>query len=185
MSGKVIKADSESVACSRKVNSSRGFLNIGSSCFPVFRKCSTTGLTQEHFSEQLQRTHVCTQDSARELFLPLTLCSYGSWITERIRNTLLSSAQRPSLTGPDCITLCYNDWLLRVRSVSSVWLTRELKAFCEVGVWTPWMAGRLTALLLIQERSTARLNPQTNVFRILKISSGIFRSSVNLEFTKM
>lgn len=52
-------------------------------------------------------------------------------------------------------------------------------------MWTPWVAGRLTALLLIQERSTARLNPQTNVFSILKVSSGIFCLFVNLEFTKM
>lgn len=120
VSGKVIKVDSESVACCWRVNSSRGFLNIERSCFPVFRKRSTTGLTQEHFSEHLQCTRACTQDLARELFLSLTLDSNGSWITEKIENTLLTSGQRPSLTGPDCITPCCNDGLLRVRSVSSI-----------------------------------------------------------------
>lgn len=63
VAGGVIRADSESVACCWKVNSSRGFLNIESSCFPVFRKRSTMGLTHEHISKHLQGTRARTKDS--------------------------------------------------------------------------------------------------------------------------
>lgn len=113
VAGKVIKADSESVACCWKLNSSRGFLNIESSCFPVFRKRSTMGLTHEHFSKHLRRTHTRTQDSVGEPPTPpppriptppLMLHSNGSWVTERIRNTLLSSGQKPSLTVSHPVT---------------------------------------------------------------------------------